>query len=51
MAANEDGTVKSDDELRAVYTGVGLDNGEAFRPGAFQDRLACGRAGLMSEDR
>jgi thiosulfate/3-mercaptopyruvate sulfurtransferase len=29
MAANEDGTVKSDDELRAVYTGAGLDEGES----------------------
>jgi hypothetical protein len=29
MAANEDGTVKSDDELRAVYTDAGLDEGES----------------------
>ena len=29
MAANEDGTVKSDDELWAVYTGAGLDEGES----------------------
>jgi hypothetical protein len=29
MAANEDGTVESDDELRAVYTDAGLDEGES----------------------
>ena len=29
MAANEDGTVKSDDELHAVYTGARLDQGES----------------------
>jgi hypothetical protein len=29
IAASEDGTVKSDDELRAVYTGAGLDEGES----------------------
>ena len=29
MAANEDGTVESDDELQAVYTGARLDEGES----------------------
>jgi hypothetical protein len=29
MAANEDGTVKSDDGLQAVYTGARLDQGES----------------------
>ncbi len=29
MAANEDGTVKSDDEMQAVYTGARLDEGES----------------------
>jgi hypothetical protein len=29
MAASEDGIVKSDDELRAVYAGAGLDEGES----------------------
>jgi 3-mercaptopyruvate sulfurtransferase SseA len=29
MAANEDGTVKSDDDLQAVYTGARLDEGES----------------------
>ena len=28
-AANDDGTFKSDDELRALYTGAGLDEGKA----------------------
>jgi thiosulfate/3-mercaptopyruvate sulfurtransferase len=29
MAAHEDGTVKSGDELQAIYTGAGLDEGES----------------------
>lgn len=29
MAASEDGIVKSDDELQAVYTGARLDEGES----------------------
>jgi hypothetical protein len=29
MAANEDGIVKSDDEMQALYTGARLDEGES----------------------